>query len=133
MILKQSTNRVRPILMVLASDGKTGATGKTLTITLKKDSSAYASISPTVTERGGSVYDVALTTAHTDTLSAHCMRATNIECDNTNTDDEVCPDLPGATVASVVGAVGSVTGAVGSVAGAVGSVTGDVGGNVQGT
>ena len=135
MLLKQNTNRVRPVLIVLASDGTTPATGKTLVITAKKDSGSFASISPTVTERGNGWYDLSLTTAHTDTLGALCF---HIESNDglaqlRDIDDEVVVALPGEAVAGVNGNVsGNLTGNVlGSVA-TTGAVTGDVGGNVVG-
>lgn len=135
MLLKQSTNRVRPILLVLAADGDTPATGKTLVITAKKDSGAFATITPTVTERVNGWYDLSLTSAHTDTLGAFCLHLESSDglAQRRDIDDEVVVDLPGATVASVTGNVaGNVVGSVATVTGAVGSVTGNVGGNVVG-
>lgn len=55
------------VLMVSSVDHVTGKTGLTLTITSSKDGGAFASISPTVTERGDGWYSIALTAAHTDT------------------------------------------------------------------
>jgi hypothetical protein len=65
---------VRPVLMV--DNSGQGVTGLTLTVTLSKAGSAYSSISPTVTERGGGVYMVAYTTSHTDTAGALALRCT---------------------------------------------------------
>lgn len=76
MLLKQSTARNVPILMVQSADHVTGLTGATLTITSSKDGAAFASISPTVTERGTGWYSLALTTAHTDTLGALALHIT---------------------------------------------------------
>jgi len=56
------------VLMVQSSDHITGLTGATLTITESKNGAAFASISPTVTERGNGWYNVALTSSHTDTI-----------------------------------------------------------------
>jgi hypothetical protein len=56
------------VLMVDSTDHVTGKTGLTLTITSSKAGAAFASILPTVTERGNGWYSLALTTAHTDTL-----------------------------------------------------------------
>jgi hypothetical protein len=64
----------RPVLMV--DNAGQGVTGLTLTVTLSKAGAAYASISPTVTERGGGVYMVAYTTSHTDTAGALALRCT---------------------------------------------------------
>ena len=64
----------RPVLMV--DNTGQGVTGLTLTVTLSKAGAAYASISPTVTERGGGVYMVALTGSMTDTSGALALRCT---------------------------------------------------------
>lgn len=134
MLLKQSTARNRMVLMVDSADHVSGKTGLTLTITASKDGAAFASISPTVTERSDGWYSLALTTSHTDTLGDLAFHITSSGADPTDFDDQVVADLPGASVASVTGNVGgNVTGSVGSVVGAVGSVTGNVGGNVTGS
>src|SRR4051812_24240518 len=65
--LKQSTAANVMVLMVDSADHVTGKTGLTLTITASKDGGAFGSITPTVTERGTGWYNLALTTAHTDT------------------------------------------------------------------
>lgn len=65
---KQSTAKNVMVLMVDSTDHVTGKTGLTLTITASKDGGAFASISPTVTERGNGWYSLALTASHTDTL-----------------------------------------------------------------
>lgn len=67
------------VIAVLASDHITGATGKTLAIEASKDLGAFASISPTVTERTYGLYKIALTAAHLDTegeLWLHITEAT---------------------------------------------------------
>ncbi|MCG3176986.1 MAG: hypothetical protein MOGMAGMI_01950 [Candidatus Omnitrophica bacterium] len=65
---KQSTAKNVMVLMVDSTDHVTGKAGLTLTITASKDGGAFASISPTVTERGNGWYSLALTASHTDTL-----------------------------------------------------------------
>ena len=55
------------VLMVDSTDHVTGKTGLTLTITASKNGAAFASITPTVTERGDGWYSIAITAAHTDT------------------------------------------------------------------
>lgn len=65
---KQSTAKNVMVLMVDSTDHVTGKTGLTMTITASKDGGAFASISPTVTERGNGWYSLALTASHTDTL-----------------------------------------------------------------
>jgi hypothetical protein len=77
----------------------TGLTGATLTITLSKDGAAFASISPTVTERGTGWYNVALTTAHTDTLGDFVLRATAASADPIDLREQVFALLPGDSVA----------------------------------
>ncbi len=79
--LKQSTARNVMVFLVDSSDGKTGKTGLTLTITASKDGAAFATITPTVTERGNGWYNLALTTSHTDTLGDLAVHATGTGAD----------------------------------------------------
>jgi hypothetical protein len=79
--LKQSTARNLMVFLVDSSDGKTGKTGLTLTITASKDGGAFASISPTVTERGSGWYNLALTAGHTDTLGDFACHITGSGAD----------------------------------------------------
>jgi hypothetical protein len=79
--VKQSTAANVMVLMVDATDHVTGETGLTLTITASKDGGAFASITPTVTERGNGWYSLALTTAHTDTLGDLVIRCTGTGAD----------------------------------------------------
>lgn len=74
--LKQSTAVNVMLFMADSTDHITGKTGLTLTVTLSKDGGAFASISPTVTERTSGWYNVALTASHTDTLGDSVVRAT---------------------------------------------------------
>ena len=74
--LKQSTAANVMVFMTDSTDHVTGKTGLTLTITASKDGVAFASISPTVTERGDGWYNLALTTAHTDTLGDLALHVT---------------------------------------------------------
>ncbi len=76
MLIKQSTSRNAMVFMTLTSDPNSGATGLTLTITLSKDGAAFASISPSVNERGSGWYSVTLTTGNTDTLGDLVMHIT---------------------------------------------------------
>lgn len=78
---KQSTAKNVMVLMVDSTDHVTGKTGLTLTITASKDGGAFASISPTVTERGSGWYSVALTAAHTDTLGDLALHVTAASAD----------------------------------------------------
>lgn len=78
---KQSTAKNVMVLMVDSTDHITGKTGLTLTITASKDGAAFASISPTVTERGNGWYSVALTASHTDTLGDLALHITGAAAD----------------------------------------------------
>lgn len=78
---KQSTAKNVMILMVDSTDHVTGKAGLTLTITASKDGAAFASISPTVTERGNGWYNIALTSSHTDTLGDLALHITGAAAD----------------------------------------------------
>ena len=119
--IKQSTAKNVMLLMVDSTDHVTGKTGLTLTITASKDGAAFASITPTVTERGSGWYNLALTTAHTNTLGDLALHVTGaaadpadmvllIEAGATDADVSSRSTFAGGAVASVTGAVGSVTG-----------------------
>ena len=97
-MLKQSTARNLMVLMTDSTDHITGATGLTLTITASKDGAAFASITPTVTERGDGWYSLALTTAHTDTLGDFVVHVTASGADPTDVREEVFSSLPGDAV-----------------------------------
>lgn len=62
--------------MIDSTDHITGKTGLTLTITLSKNGAAFSTITPTVTDRGSGWYNLALTTAHTDTLGDFVLHIT---------------------------------------------------------
>jgi hypothetical protein len=74
--LKQSTATNVMLFVADSADPSAGKTGLTLTVTASKDGGAFASISPTQTERGNGWYNLALTTAHTDTFGDLVVRAT---------------------------------------------------------
>jgi hypothetical protein len=103
MLLKQSTARNKMVLMIDSSDHITGKTSLTLTITASKDGAAFASISPTVTDRGSGWYELALTSGHTDTLGDLALHITSTGADPRDVAWQVVVDLPGASVASVSG------------------------------
>jgi len=79
--VKQSTARTIMVLMVDSTDHVTGKTGLSLTITASKAGAAFASISPTVTERGSGWYSLTLTTAHLDTLGDFALHITGVAAD----------------------------------------------------
>ncbi len=80
--VKQSTAQTVGVWMADTADGKTGKTGLTLAITLKKyGETSFSSIAPTVTEIGSGHYDVALTTTHCNTVGVLSVRATSAGAD----------------------------------------------------
>jgi hypothetical protein len=83
-ILKQSTATTRMLFMVDSSDHVSGKPGLTLTLTASKGGGAFASITPTVTERGSGWYAVAYTTAHTDTSGDFAVHSTAAGADPTD-------------------------------------------------
>lgn len=95
MLLKQSTARNLMVFMADSSDHITGKTGLTLTITASKDGAAFASISPTVTDRGSGWYNLALTTSHTDTLGDLAIHITGTGADATDISRQVVVQIPG--------------------------------------
>lgn len=76
MWITQSTGPHEMVFMTDSADHVTGKTGLTLTITASKNGGAFASISPTVTERGSGWYDLALTSSHTDTAGPLAIHIT---------------------------------------------------------
>ena len=99
MLLKQSTARNLLVFVTQSADHVTGLTGATLTITASKDGAAFASISPTVTERGNGWYSLALTSSHTDTLGDLAVHVTATSADPTDLVRQVVAGLPGEAVA----------------------------------
>lgn len=95
MDIKLSTARNHMVFMRATSDHLTGKTGLTLTITASKNGGAFASITPTVTERGNGWYSLALTTSHTDTLGDLALHITGADADPTDEVLQVVTDLPG--------------------------------------
>lgn len=104
-MLKQSTARNLMVFLTSSTDHVTGLTGATLAITISKDGAAFASISPTVTERGNGWYNIALTTGNTDTLGDLVLRATASGADPIDLREQVFASLPGDSV--TVSSIGS--------------------------
>lgn len=122
---KQSTAKNVMVLMVDSADHITGKTGLTLTITASKDGGAFASISPTVTERGNGWYSVALTASHTDTLGDLALHITGAAADpadmvllvEARSVDDVLPTASytapdNATIGAIAGYVDTEVGAI---------------------
>lgn len=97
-MLKQSTARNLMVFLTASSDHVTGLTGATLTITASKNGAAFASITPTVTERGDGWYNLALTSAHTDTLGDLVLHITAASADPIDLREQVYASLPGDSV-----------------------------------
>ncbi len=74
--IKQSATANVMVFMADSTDHITGKTGLTLAVTISKDGAAFASITPTVTERGNGWYNVALATGDTGTTGDLVVRAT---------------------------------------------------------
>lgn len=72
------------VFMTDSIDRVTGKTGLTLTITASKDGGAFATITPTVTERGNGWYNLALTSSHTDTVGDLALHITGTNADPTD-------------------------------------------------
>ncbi len=83
-MLKQSTTANVMVFMTDIADHVTGKAGLTLTITQSKDGGAFASITPTVTDRGNGWYNLALTTTHTNTLGDLALHITGTGADPTD-------------------------------------------------
>jgi hypothetical protein len=79
--LKQNIAANIMVLMTDSSTHITGKTGGTLTVLASKDGAAFASISPTVTERGYGWYNLALTASHLDTLGDLSLHITTDNAD----------------------------------------------------
>lgn len=105
-MLKQSTAANAMVFMTSSSDHVSGATGLTLAITASKDGGAFASISPSVTERGNGWYALALTTSHTDTLGDLALHITASGADPTDTLSRVVAGSLDADVSSRLATAG---------------------------
>src|SRR5436853_5046996 len=107
--MKQSTAYNRMIMMIDSTDHVTGKTGLTLTITASKNGAAFASIAPTVTDRGSGWYNLALTSAITDTLGDLALHITGTGADPTDLVDQIiAQDLNSVAVPANVTQVGGV-------------------------
>jgi hypothetical protein len=75
-MIRQSAVRNVMVFMTQSGDHVTGLTGATLTVELSKNGGAFASISPTVTERAYGWYNIVLTASNTDTLGDLALHIT---------------------------------------------------------
>lgn len=101
-MLKLSTASNVMVLMTDSADHVSGKTGLTLAIEASKNGGAFASISPTVTERSYGWYSLAITSSHTDTLGDLVFHVTATGADPTDLREQVFTSLPGenATLSS---------------------------------
>lgn len=86
MSLVQNTIYARTFLMVLSSDGKTGATGKlsSLVVNLRKPGGTFGAAGGVLTEVGLGWYQVALTAIDTNTVGDLDFNCTASLCDSTD-------------------------------------------------
>ena len=97
-MLQQSTARNLMVFLTDSADHVTGKTGATLAITLSKNGGAFASETPTVTERGNGWYNLALTSGNTDTLGDLVLHITASGADPIDLREQVFAALPGSSV-----------------------------------
>jgi hypothetical protein len=123
MRLNQSTARNRMVFMRLSSDHLTGATGKTITVMISKDGSFFDAIAGIVEEVADGWYNVALTSADTDTLGDLAYHITAADCDPTDIVDEVIAPLASAAdLATVAAAVATASTNAAAAAASAGSL-----------
>lgn len=85
----QGSIYTRTFFMVLAADHVTGATGKTVTVTISKAGGAFASPTGTVAEIGNGWYRIVLNATDTDTAGDLVFHCTATACDATDFADEI--------------------------------------------
>lgn len=81
LIQKDITTYPIPVLLVLASDHITGATGKTLTVYVSKNGGAFGAYAGTVTERAYGWYTLNIGAGDVDTLGALVLHIEAAGCD----------------------------------------------------
>jgi hypothetical protein len=101
--LKVSTTRNVGVLMLDSTDHITGKASLTLTITASKDGASFASITPTVTDLGSGVYNLALTTTHTNTIGDLVLHITGTAADPADYKWHVITELPGVVLGDTSG------------------------------
>lgn len=107
--LKLSTARNLMVFLADSADHITGKTGLTLTITASKDGAAFASVTPTVTERGNGWYNLALTSSHTDTLGDFAVHITGAGADPCDFKLPVEVERTGAVASMAAGVISAAT------------------------
>lgn len=96
--LKQSSVYSLMVFMTDSADHVTGKAGLTLTVTASKAGAAFASISPTVTDRGNGWYSLAFVAANTNTLGDLALHITGVGADPA---DVLCQIVAGSLDADV--------------------------------
>lgn len=99
-LIPQNSSYNLMVFMVDSGDHLSGKTGLTLTLTASKAGAAFASISPTVTERGNGWYSLALTSSHTNTLGDLALHITGTGADPNDSKGQVVYSLPGSLASS---------------------------------
>lgn len=85
----QNTTYARLFQMILASDGRTGATGKSPVVQLSKGGAPFVAADGVVTERSNGWYLIRLTQNDTNIAGDLGFRATAPDCDDTDFTDQV--------------------------------------------
>jgi len=80
-IVKDSATRPLAFFLVLAADGRTGATGKSPTVTISKNCAAFDPPAGAVSEIGGGWYKVAGDADDSDTAGPLLLHAEAADCD----------------------------------------------------
>lgn len=81
-----------PFLMVLSSDSKTGATGKTVTATVRKNgATAFTAVQGTIVEIGNGWYDLLGNSNDASALGPIAFHFAASACDDTDDTDTVIP------------------------------------------
>lgn len=123
-LVKQSTARALPILMVDATDGYTEETGLTLTITVRKaGSSTWSASAGSTVERGNGSYEYTPSAGEVDTLGVFEYRAVAAGARTYRGACQVVAELPGLLATGAITAAVIATDAIDSDAIAATAVT----------
>lgn len=74
--IKHNTAVTVPVVLrgVSTGLGVAGIPSSAITVQIRKNGATYTTITPTITDRGGGTYDLALTSSHSDTLGIGALR-----------------------------------------------------------
>lgn len=122
-LVKLSTPRALPILMVDATDGYTEEPGLVLTVTVRKAGGAFAAASGAApTDRGNGRYEYTPTAGELDTLGVFEYRCTGAGARNYNGMVQVVAELPGQLATGAIQAATFAAGAIDAAAIANGAI-----------